>query len=266
MGAFFGMTPGQRDISETQEKAVFWGRYEQRINQQIRVSSAAVDAANTPTTTLRAGLVMGRITSSGLYVACDPDGVDGSEVPRAVLGDDLSTLNALGTAEVKTPAACIRGPVKASALLVQGVALVGSTFEHAIRAQMARAGFVFDDEWTEPGNSLVVPAREINKAANYTVVAADNGTLFTASAAAVFTLPAVAPGLTFEFLNLADANVGVASASAGEIVWLHDVAANSLTFSTSSEKIGGRLRFRANAAGTKWYVENLSINTVTVAT
>ena len=85
----------------------------------------------------------------------------------------------------------------------------------------------------------------------------------------MFTLPAIAPGLgPFEFLNKADADMGIASAEGGNIVWVHDLAANSLTFSTASNKIGGRLQVTANEVGDKWYVRNFSPVTclVTVVT
>ena len=117
---------------------------------------------------------------------------------------------------------------------------------------------------------------EVAKTANYQVLVTDNNTLFTntgAGAAVVFTLPAIAAGLCFEFLAVADFAITVASLAGSDLVWINDAAANSLAFSTSGEIIGGWLRVQANAAGTKWYVSNQSTgvngtggNTITVAT
>ncbi|MGE3410133.1 MAG: hypothetical protein AB7I37_25340, partial [Pirellulales bacterium] len=97
-------------------------------------------------------------------------------------------------------------------------------------------------------------------------------TLFTttgASGAVTFTLPALAAGLgPFEFLNTVNQDMIIASAAGDDIVTDGDAAADSIAFSTASHKIGGRARFRANAAGTAWHVEILSppACVVTVAT
>jgi len=112
---------------------------------------------------------------------------------------------------------------------------------------------------------------ESAKTTNYTVLATDVCTLFTttgASGAVTFTLPTIAANLgPFGFLNTVDQNMAVASAEGDNIVYLNDASADSLTFSTSSQKIGGYVVLNANAAGTKWYAECRSpSNTVTVAT
>lgn len=112
--------------------------------------------------------------------------------------------------------------------------------------------------------STLTAGTETNKAADYTVVAGDSGTLFTASAAVNFTLPTLAANLIFEFLNLADSAMTVTSAAGTDIVWDNNASRSSLAFSTTSHKIGGHLVFKSNAAGTKWYVTSLSPSTCTV--
>jgi len=113
---------------------------------------------------------------------------------------------------------------------------------------------------------------ESAKTANYTVLTTDNGTLFTntgASGAVVFTLPTLAAGLVYEFLVTADQSVTVASAAGDDMVVFNDATADSVAFSTSSEKIGGSLLIFSNSAGTKWYVNQVSAgsaHTLTVAT
>ena len=103
---------------------------------------------------------------------------------------------------------------------------------------------------------------ETAKTANYTVTAAENGTLFTntgaSTTAIVFTLPALAAGLVYEFQVVDNGSVTVASVAGSDIIYVNNATASSLAFSTASEKIGGRLLFRSNAAGTKWYVHNKS--------
>jgi len=102
---------------------------------------------------------------------------------------------------------------------------------------------------------------EVAQTANYQVLVTDNGTLFTntgAGAAVVFTLPALAAGLVFEFLVTAAQSVTIASTAGTDMVFQGNAGRSSLAFSTASEKIGGRLRVQANAAGTKWLCSNLS--------
>lgn len=81
------------------------------------------------------------------------------------------------------------------------------------------------------------------KTTNYTVAASDSGTVFHttgASGAVNFTLPAINTGpWHFLFINGADQNMTVTAATADTAVTYNDLAADSVAFSTSSEKIGG---------------------------
>lgn len=81
------------------------------------------------------------------------------------------------------------------------------------------------------------------KTSSYTVTAADSGTVFHttgAGGAVVFTLPAINTGpWHFLFINGADQDMTITSATADTIVTYNDLNADSVAFSTSSEKIGG---------------------------
>lgn len=81
------------------------------------------------------------------------------------------------------------------------------------------------------------------KTADYTVVASDSGTIFHttgASGAVNFTLPAINTGpWHFLFICGADQNLTVTAATADTMVTYNDLTADSIAFSTSSEKIGG---------------------------
>lgn len=83
------------------------------------------------------------------------------------------------------------------------------------------------------------------KTADYTVVASDSGTVFHttgATAAVNFTLPAINTGpWHFIFINGADQNMTVTAATADTAVTYADLQADSVAFSTSSEKIGGAI-------------------------
>ena len=85
----------------------------------------------------------------------------------------------------------------------------------------------------------------IPKTASFTVLRTQSGAVFTttgATAAITFTLPAISTGpWWFEFFNGADQDMIVASGTVDTIVTYNDLAADSVAFSTSSEKIGGHV-------------------------
>jgi hypothetical protein len=94
--------------------------------------------------------------------------------------------------------------------------------------------------------------RIITKAASYTCLPEESGSVYTATAAATFTLPAVTnTGWHAWFVNKADANMVVTGAA--DIMNADgDAAATSLTFSTTSHKIGGMCHVCSD--GTNWLV------------
>ena len=64
----------------------------------VIIDSTARDAGSTPTTSLRAGLVLGRVTVTGRWKEYDDGDSDGTNVARGVLLEDVSLLNKAGTA------------------------------------------------------------------------------------------------------------------------------------------------------------------------
>lgn len=102
-------------------------------------------------------------------------------------------------------------------------------------------------------------------AAAYTFANEDSGAVFICSAALTFTLPAAASagaGCHCIVINGADTNLLIATANAGELVTLNDVAANSVALSTSSEKVGGG--FHCICDGAKWYALPMTEETQTI--
>lgn len=247
----YGANPGSGAVNQSSEVAVWTGREQRNEYGTMQIKSTAVDAGNTPTTYLRAGLVLGKITATGLLKEYAPTSTDGSQIAYCVLAQGLSMLDNVGVAAQRQGHVLLKGILQAASLTL---------LDNMARKQLLLSGrYLFDDAISSPlGSSLHYS--EVSKGADYTVVAADAGTLFTAITGAVtFTLPAIAPGLgPFEFLNTVDAAMAVTGAAANLIVTDGNATASTITFSTSSHKIGGRVRFRANAAGTKWYMENLS--------
>lgn len=267
-----GQKPGITAISaETTTKVVWWGREERLLfaGRNI-VGSAAVDAGSSPTTLLRTGLVMGVKTSDGLWYACDPNATTGIEVPAGILLADLSMLGASGSAEDKFGIPILlSGPVKAADLLIEGTLLTSSSDEFYVRTRLAAKGFIFDDDFQGKLTGPFLHNRELIVTGDTTVTAADNGTLFVvtgSSGATTFTLPTFERGLSFEFLQLDDQNMAVASAgSSDNIIGKNDAAADSLTFSTANNKVGAHCRVRSLEVVNKWMVDNLCDCTITMA-
>jgi len=110
--------------------------------------------------------------------------------------------------------------------------------------------------------------RATAKTASYTVKASECGSLFTnagATGAVTFTLPAKEDGLCYWFLVAADYDVVIAADAINTVVTFNNNStADSVEFSTSSQKIGGMVF--AYSDGTYWYLINLSTNTLTVNT
>lgn len=120
------------------------------------------------------------------------------------------------------------------------------------------------------------PAAVTAKTADYTVVAGDNGTIFTtrgASGAVNFTLPLLSTltaGWSATFVNEVDQNMTVTAnaTDADKMVVVNDATADSIAYSTASEKIGAAVRVVVNDNLSKWLVIEMSneIVTSTIAT
>lgn len=247
--------PGMGTPTLSSENVATWGQESIKLTKSIVVSSTTVDARNTPTTHLTPGLLLGKITATGEYAHYSPTAVDGTQFAEGML---ISSVNMLtyssGTAQDKNVHLLVAGAVKASA--------VGG-LDQLARSQLF-GRFIFDDDLI--GNTAGW-RNVVAKATSYTVLAADNNTLFTtqgAVGAVTFTLPTIAKGLRYRFFNEAAQTMTIASVVADTLVVFNDLAADSISFSTASELIGNGIEVIANADATKWLVwVNLGAETVT---
>lgn len=257
----YANTPGLTAARETYERDFRWGHAAQGVFFNGLIDGATRDSGNTPTFEIRPGLLLGQVTATGKFKEYSPTATDGSEIATGVLLEGLRMQDFDQVDQDKLYAVLVGGPVRASQ--INGLDLMA-------RQQMA-SHFIFDDIGHLTGSHWFPFRRFQNKQEAYTVVAADNFSMFDnadASGAVTFTLPAIARGYLFGFRVVADQNVTVASAEGDNMIALDDAAADSVAFSTTNELIGGVIWVYTNPAADVWIVENHSAgaHTITVAT
>lgn len=263
----YGSLPGNGDANVTSEKVVWFGRESHNLYLDLLlISSSAVDAANTPTTSLRAGLLLARKTSDNKLYAWNPDAVDGTQYVTCILLRDMSMLDSSGAVEDKYAHVLMQGGVKVADLLVEGAAFTTNASEWLARRQMF-GRFWFDDDYAQIQSGAPSRGFIVDKTADFTVLSAETGRTYhvRGAAAVTATLPTIEAGLIYEFVNLANQNLVVSGST--NIVTMNNLSASTLTFSTTSEKIGAVVRVEAQYVnGTlKWVASIPCKNTVTVA-
>lgn len=251
--------PGVGAAQFNVEAEIMWGGNKGGVEvlyADANIDSSAVDAGSVPTNVLRKGLLMGQLTASGKKVQWDSTATDGSADLRGVLDVEQRMVDGLGTARGTFPRLLIHAPIKASKLLIKGAALIGHADEYLARRNLHQMGFRLDDD--PVGYLAGLTYRQVEKTANYTIVAADNGMTFIATTAnVVFTLPAIKPGLSFSFLRYDAFTMGVVTPTPDDLIVGNDNAADSVTWSTAGNMIGAQLRVRSiRVAGVlRWLAE-----------
>jgi hypothetical protein len=256
--------PGQGAAVFTNDREIVAVGYDNLcLFKSAVISSAARDAGSTPTTVLRPGLLLGKVTSSGEFEEWDADASDGTQNIAGINRTDITVLDQYGTAVDRVPPSVYqRGVFMASQLLIQGSALVGHADEFLARRQLWNAGCVLDDDmfgYLAGGGSRVA----LVTGTADTLTAAENGTtLFYNNVAAVaVTLPAIQPGLEYEIVRTADEELVVSSGEGDNIIMGNDLSADSVTFTTAGEQIGARVKVRSVYVGTtlKWLIEIVTV-------
>lgn len=252
--------PGINDAVETYENNFLWDRQERVIQFPMMLGGASRDVGNTNyTTILRPGLIMGRVTATGKIKEWNPTGTDGSQNIFGILNLAVNTQRLGSNQDRFMGHLIVKGTIKPTHLIVPGTAalgIAGTTYEHWIKAQLYQRGFTL----TDPSYGLSVPNPMggwldiVAKTADTTVAETDNNILFTnggAAGAVVFTLPATAKkGLRYGFYVSADQTITVTAGTADTLIAANDVAADSIAFSTSGEKVGTFIEVMGD--GAKW--------------
>lgn len=247
--------PGMLDAVLTTEIECTWGNPEKQMRIGGVIASTAADATNSPTTTLRKGLVLGQITSSGKYKQYSPSATDGSQFAVGILQESVVLYNVATGANADVMAH----------ILIAGAVKVGSLigFDEQARRQLGTR-FIWDDLRATD----VYPRDIVAKTADYTVVAGDIDKMFTTTGAAgavIFTLPTtIVKGFRCRFINTVNQTMTV-TAPSGLLVTFNNAAATSVSFATANNKIGASVEILTNEDGSKYVTLFNGANTVTVA-
>jgi len=258
--------PGVGNEIATVENEFLWGGAQGQLallwKNGARYSSAARDAGASPTTVLRPGLLMGKLTSGGEYEEWDADASDGTQDIQGVLDVELRMTDYQGTAADRNARLLVRGPVKARKLFIQGLAFVGHIDEYLARKQMVDAGFVFDDD---PFNYKAGRGGRMQtiSAEDHTITADENGTTFfythTAAATSTVTLPVIKPGLEYDLVRAANSaeDFVITSADGNDMFQGNDLTGSTVTWTTTGQMIGARMKVKAVYIGTalRWLTE-----------
>lgn len=255
-------TPGVGSERTVSESELLWGADQVRsacLWKSAVISGAIRDAGNTPTTVIRAGLIVGKLTSGGEYEEWDADASDGSQDIAGIIDTEMRAQDYDATNQDRVFRLLVgRAPIKATKMLIQGSALIGHADEYLARRQLHDAGFVFDDD---PFSYKAGAGKRVAQVTGTTdaLTADENGTtLFYNNAASVtVTLPAIQPGLEYTLIRNGDEEFIVASAEGDNIIGINDLSVDSITFTTATEHLGAAVRVRSLYMGTtlKWLLE-----------
>lgn len=252
-----GNAPGFAAAVESEQAQISWsGRQgqDQIVTQRALIYSASTDEDNSPSTTLRGGLVLAIRDTDGKVTTYTPDANDGSQIAVGVLEQHQDML-VNGVPTERFTQMIVHGLVREGELL---------NLDTRARGQLSRQ-MVFDRKPLSPA-PLLAPRGVYRKTTSYTLTAADNGLLFLVSGAATFTLPTKANGLAFRIVQTADNDLTIAGSS--DLIHKGNAGASSIAFSTSGQKIGSQVLIECvyTASSTlKWLVTNLGGTTATVS-
>lgn len=263
----------ERTVTESE---ILWGSDQARsavLWKSDIISGAARDAGNTPTTVLRPGLIMGRVTSTGELEEWDAQATDGTADIAGILDVELRAQDFDATNQDRVFRTIVaRAPLKARKLLIAGSAFVGHADEFQARRQLEAALHILDDD---PFSYQAGRGNRILRVTGTTLTptAAQNGMLFILSNAAsvTVTLPAIKPGLHYDFLREGDEELVIVSPTADNVIVGNDLSADGVTFTTAGEHMGAQIHVESIYVNTtlKWrmtlpYVPfNTGLNTLT---
>lgn len=231
--------PSMNTVLEGVENHPWFGKWEDQVWFPVSISGAARDAGNTDTTLLRPGLLLGKITSSGLLKEWNPTGTDGSEVLFGVLGGIVHAQQAGSNQQRYLGFVMVAGTLYSDKLVVPGTAaegIVGHAQEFNIFNQLSPR-FLLDQHLHlaangYPGSKFrYLTAAEVTADA-VTVTTAEHRRTFLmlgADGNTTFTLPAAKVGLEYTVIASVASHSAIVKAASGTFAIPGDVAVAAAT-------------------------------------
>lgn len=211
------------------------------------------------------------LTSSVSWNDNDPVYVAAWSTARVLLIDDEVVLwNDFKTGYAnKTAQAMASGFVKTSQLLGDVTAILEDPLSAYFLDMIICDSFQNGSGTlvTPGGNNLATPWKQVFLAASKTITAADSGTEFICTAAATITLPALASaGAGFRVRVVSIGNVDVAvTAPSGKLIADGSATSTTVTYSTSSHKIGSAVEVTILPDFTKYLAINIGATAQTLS-
>lgn len=243
--AFQHNAPGFTSEKYTNESAPFQvlrGGYAMESDRYYQIDSTAVDAGNTPTTTLRRGIGMIE-QASGLLVPFGQASKTGKIV--GVLSDTVDMLQD-GVATQRTVPLITSARMSATQI---------PNLTEELAAGLLANGFQFVEQNYKQLDGAYVET--VILAANATLTAADSKKLFVVTAAAALTLPAPKAGYVFTVLSTSGNTVTAASSG-------NFLTGGTVTFNSAGEAAVIRA-VKTAATPTYKYVVEILYGTPTVS-
>ncbi len=251
--------PGVGTLEATTEVEPIWAAHLQNvITQGGNYSDTIRDTGQTPTTDIRAGMLLGALSADNKLTEWDPAATDGSQFLEGMLPVSIQAISLSGTAAPRVVSRIVQAQIKADWVLILGVALQTSIWEFTARRALSQAGWILDDD---PQGRLAGNGNIVQDVAGttHTPTEAENGQKFFYynAASVTVTLPAIKAGLIYDFVRAADEEFIVASAEGGNVIVGDSLTADSITFTTANEHVGAWVKAEAvyTNAVLKWHFQ-----------
>lgn len=230
--------PGISTTLNLVETQLWWGKEELTyLLGNRRISGAARDAGNTSyTTILRAGLILGEITSGKILTNWDPTATDGSQHPIGFLTRDLATQENGANSNSLVGRVMYAGYLKASQIIIPGetaAGLSGKDLEFVVRNAFA-SRVLWDDNLDAGNQKQFTIAASATIGTNYHKSIIDNN---GAAGSVTITLPAPKRGLEFTFILVTGQNIVLASTATGQFVPSSGTPADTITLASTKFQI-----------------------------
>lgn len=226
------MPPGVTTLDATYAWAGTFGRPESFwAYGDKRISGAARDAGGSPTTTLRAGLLMGVITATKLWKEWNPAATDGSQWIRGVLMSAVNTQRNAANQNRLVGNIAQFGDFKGAQLLIPGEStygIVGKDNEFLVRDGVI-GQFRLDDFQANQIRTCIITA---DTTLDYTYHGATISNL-GASASVALTLPTPRPGFRLNLRVDTGQTIVLNSSASNEFIPSSGTPATSITLSAS---------------------------------